>query len=88
MKLGPTAARLLQRIMATQPHFPAVGVRPRRPTMGSTTEVDRRNRLAYLALYYAILGDDDRSEKLRRLVRRMSEASESVHAASEEAVTA
>ncbi|MDP6779522.1 MAG: hypothetical protein QGI83_22395 [Candidatus Latescibacteria bacterium] len=56
--------------------------------MGSTTEVDRRNRLAYLALYYAILGDDDRSEKLRRLVRRMSEASESVHAASEEAVTA
>ncbi len=56
--------------------------------MGSTTVVDRRNRLAYLALYYAILGDDDRSEKLRRLVRRMSEAGEMTHAAREEAVTA
>lgn len=56
--------------------------------MGSTTEVDRRNRLAYLALYYAILGDDDRSEKLRRLVRQMSEEVAPSHAIREEAVTA
>ena len=40
--------------------------------MGSATQVDRRNRLAYLALYYAIQGDNERSEKLRRLVLQMS----------------
>ncbi len=32
---------------------------------------DRRNRLAYLALYYAIQGDDDRSEKIRKLVKNL-----------------
>lgn len=32
---------------------------------------DRRNRLAYLALYYAIQGDEERSEKIRKLVKNL-----------------
>ena len=36
--------------------------------MVSTHDVERRNRLAYLALYYAIQGDEARSEQIRNLV--------------------
>lgn len=32
---------------------------------------DRRNRLAYLALYYAIQGDEERSEKIRKMVKKL-----------------
>ena len=35
------------------------------------TDLERRDRLAYLALYYAIQGNEERSEKIRRLVRQM-----------------
>jgi len=38
--------------------------------MVSTHDVERRNRLAYLALYYAIQGDEERSEQLRNLVQQ------------------
>ena len=31
----------------------------------------RRNELAYLALYYAITGNEERSEMIRRVVRRL-----------------
>lgn len=30
-----------------------------------------RNQMAYLALYYAILGDEDRSESIRQSIRKM-----------------
>ena len=36
--------------------------------MVSTNDLERRNRLAYLALYYAIQGDEERSEQIRNLV--------------------
>lgn len=37
-----------------------------------TAAIDKkRNRLAYLALYYAIKGDEERSERVRRLIWRM-----------------
>ena len=36
-------------------------------------EQERRNRLSYLALYYAIQGDEPRSEQIRNLIRRMDE---------------
>ena len=39
--------------------------------MVSETDLERRDRLAYLALYYAIQGDDERSERIRRLVRQL-----------------
>jgi hypothetical protein len=39
--------------------------------MDTSTDRKRRNRLAYLALYYAIRGDEERSEYIRRLIRRM-----------------
>lgn len=38
--------------------------------MVSRSELERRNRLAYLALYYAIQGEEERSEQIRRLVRQ------------------
>ena len=41
--------------------------------MVSKTDFERRNRLAYLALYYAILGKQDRSEKIRRLMRGLED---------------
>ena len=34
-------------------------------------DVKRRNELAYLALYYAITGNEERSEMIRRVVRRL-----------------
>ncbi|MCZ6635744.1 MAG: hypothetical protein O7G87_20290 [bacterium] len=39
--------------------------------MVTKTEMEKRDRLAYLALYYAIHGDRERSEKIRRSVRQM-----------------
>ena len=39
--------------------------------METTTPSKKRNRLAYLALYYAIKGDEERSERVRRLIWRM-----------------
>ena len=39
--------------------------------MTPKTVVERRNRLCYLALYYAIQGNEKRSEHMRRMVRRM-----------------
>ena len=41
--------------------------------MVSKTDFEKRNRLAYLALYYAILGKGDRSEKIRRLMRGLED---------------
>ena len=35
--------------------------------MVSGTNLERRERLAYLALYYAIQGNTERSEQVRRL---------------------
>ena len=46
--------------------------------MTPETTTDRRNRLCYLALYYAIQGDDQRSEQVRRMVRRMDESRDDV----------
>ena len=37
-------------------------------------EMEKRDKLAYLALYYAIHGDDERSEKIRLALRRLDEA--------------
>lgn len=37
----------------------------------SRMNLGRRDQLAYLALYYAIHGDNERSEKIRRKVRHM-----------------
>ena len=39
--------------------------------MVSKTSFERRNRLSYLALYYAIQGNEERSEQLRSLVRKL-----------------
>ena len=39
--------------------------------MVATQDVKRRNELAYLALYYAITGNEERSEMIRRVVRRL-----------------
>ena len=36
--------------------------------MGSKNDVEKRNRLAHLALYCAIQGDEERSEQIRNLV--------------------
>ena len=40
--------------------------------MVTKTDLEKRDRLAYLALYYAIQGDKERSEKIRRMIRQMS----------------
>jgi len=37
----------------------------------TSTNLDRRDQLAYLALYYAIHGDDERSEKIRVALRQL-----------------
>lgn len=37
----------------------------------TSTNLDRRDQLAYLALYYAIHGDDERSEKIRLALRQL-----------------
>ena len=39
--------------------------------MTPKTTVERRNRLCYLALYYAIQGNEKRSEQMRQMVRRI-----------------
>ncbi len=39
--------------------------------MVATQDAKRRNELAYLALYYAITGNEERSEMIRRVVRRL-----------------
>jgi len=39
--------------------------------MVTKSDLERRDRLAYLALYYAIQGDEGRSERIRRLVRQL-----------------
>jgi hypothetical protein len=39
--------------------------------MTAHTDQKRRDQLAYLALYYAIAGNEKRSEQLRRVVRRL-----------------
>lgn len=39
--------------------------------MVANVDMERRNELAYLALYYAIIGNGDRSEIIRRVVRRL-----------------
>ena len=38
------------------------------------SELEKRDRLSYLALYYAIHGDDERSEKIRLALRQIDEA--------------
>ena len=37
-------------------------------------DMEKRDRLSYLALYYAIHGDDERSEKIRRALRLLDES--------------
>lgn len=44
--------------------------------MITTKDKTRRNRLAYLALYYAIQGDDTRSEHVREMVRDIDKKGE------------
>ncbi len=39
--------------------------------MVANVDIERRNELAYLALYYAIIGNGERSEMIRRVVRRL-----------------
>jgi hypothetical protein len=39
--------------------------------MVANVDMKRRNELAYLALYYAIIGNSERSETIRRVVRRL-----------------
>lgn len=39
----------------------------------SRHDLERRNRLAYLALHYAILGEDARSEKIRDLIWQLDQ---------------
>ena len=44
----------------------------------SLSQYSRRNRLAYLALYYAIQGNTERSEKIRKLVVKLDSNRESI----------
>ena len=37
----------------------------------TNTNLERRDQLAYLALYYAIHGEDQRSEKIRLALRQL-----------------
>ena len=41
-------------------------------------DADKRDQMAYRALYYAIHGDVDRSEKIRTMLRRDHETQERV----------
>ena len=41
-------------------------------------DVEKRDQMAYRALFYAIHGDVDRSEKIRTMLRRDHEAQERV----------
>jgi predicted transcriptional regulator len=47
-----------------------------REAVMTDNHLEKRDRLAYLALYYAIHGDDERSEKIRRALRTLDESSE------------
>ncbi|MDP6042163.1 MAG: hypothetical protein QGG64_26680 [Candidatus Latescibacteria bacterium] len=42
------------------------------------TNLEKRDRMAYLALYYAIHGNTNQSEKIRLAMRRMDEERELV----------
>ena len=42
--------------------------------MTTHTDWEKRDRLAYLALYHAIHGDGARSEKIRRVLRQLDDA--------------
>ena len=42
--------------------------------MSPQTTLNPRDRMAFLALYYAIKGNEKRSEQLRRVVRRHDQA--------------
>jgi len=37
----------------------------------TSTNLEKRDQLAYLALYYAIHGEDERSEKIRLALRQL-----------------
>ena len=41
-------------------------------------DLEKRNQMAYRALYYAICGDIDRSEKIRAMLRQSRETREGV----------
>ena len=41
-------------------------------------DLEKRHQMAYLALYYAIRGDVDRSEKIRATLRRVMTTRERV----------
>lgn len=45
--------------------------------MIETDLMKRRNELAYLALYYAIVGKTERAYLIRRVIRRLEEPNES-----------
>jgi len=45
-------------------------------TVDSRPSSDRRNRLAYLALHYAISGDDFLSERIRSLIWQIDNATQ------------
>lgn len=51
-----------------------------RLTVRTKMSAERRNRLCYLALYYAIQGEDRRSEQIRQMVKRVDEAKDAVPA--------
>ena len=36
-----------------------------------STQLEKRDQLAYLALYYAIHGEDERSERIRLALRQL-----------------
>ncbi len=48
-------------------------------------DLEKRDRMAYLALYYAIHGDVERSEKIRASLRQMDEERELVPVAARQA---
>jgi len=48
-------------------------------------DLEKRDRMAYLALYYAIHGDVKRSEKIRTSLRQMDEERELVPVAARQA---
>lgn len=39
----------------------------------TSTNLEKRDQLAYLALYYAIHGEDQRSEKIRLALRQLDQ---------------
>ena len=51
-------------------------------------EMEKRDKMAYLALYYAIHGEVDRSEKIRASLRQMDEERELVPVSARQAVPA